>query len=236
MKGLKRTPAPGDDQREKPWTQRRAHSRDTDHLSGHTPPAALPASGPASVWQPLATILTTQPVPGPNGGRGMVQPVKMMGAYAETMPPDACSASQRSGAHLVPGTALRAGPWASPYRCPLKLGCLRTSQTAGLRRAGKSEADPFRFSARCMLQRSTLHKRGRPALPSSEGDVCMCAKSLNCVRLFVTPWTVALQAPLSVGFSRQEYWSGLPFLTPGDLPDPGFEPESLCLLHWQADS
>ena len=64
----------------------------------------------------------------------------------------------------------------------------------------------------------------------------MCAKSLSCVRLFATPWTVALQAPLSVGFSRQEYWSGLPFLTPGDLPDLGFEPESLCLLHWQADS
>ena len=48
-----------------------------------------------------------------------------------------------------------------------------------------------------------------------------------------TPWTAALQAPLSMGFSRQEYWSGLPFLSPGDLPDPGIEPRSPAL---QADS
>ena len=44
------------------------------------------------------------------------------------------------------------------------------------------------------------------------------------VRLFVTAWTVACQAPLSMGFSRQEYWSGLPFSPPGDLPNPGMEP------------
>ena len=43
------------------------------------------------------------------------------------------------------------------------------------------------------------------------------------VRLFATPWTVAHQAPLSMGFPRQEYWSGFPFLPPGDLPDPGME-------------
>ena len=49
-------------------------------------------------------------------------------------------------------------------------------------------------------------------------------KSLSHVQLFVTPWTVAYQAPLSMGFSRQEYWSGLPFPSPGDLPDPGIEP------------
>ena len=46
---------------------------------------------------------------------------------------------------------------------------------------------------------------------------------------FVTPWTVACQAFLSVGFSRQEYWSGLPFPPPGDLPDPGMEPVSPAL-------
>ena len=44
-----------------------------------------------------------------------------------------------------------------------------------------------------------------------------------------TPWTSAHQAPLSVGFSRQEYWSGLPFPSPGDLPDPGIEPRSPTL-------
>ena len=43
---------------------------------------------------------------------------------------------------------------------------------------------------------------------------------------FVTPWTVAHQAPLSMGFSRQEYWNGLPFPFPGDLPDPGIESTS----------
>ena len=51
-------------------------------------------------------------------------------------------------------------------------------------------------------------------------------KSLSRVRLFATPWTVAHQAPLSMGFSRQEYWSGLPFPSPGYLPDPGIEPTS----------
>ena len=49
-------------------------------------------------------------------------------------------------------------------------------------------------------------------------------KSLSHVRLFATSWTVAHQAPPSMGFSRQEYWSGLPFPSPGDLPDPGIEP------------
>ena len=48
-------------------------------------------------------------------------------------------------------------------------------------------------------------------------------KSLSHVRLFATPWAVAYQSPLSMGFSRQEYWSGLPFPPPGDLPDPGIE-------------
>ena len=54
-------------------------------------------------------------------------------------------------------------------------------------------------------------------------------KSLSRVPLFGTPWTVAYQAPPSVGFSRQEYWSGLPFPSPGDLPDPGIEPRSPAL-------
>ena len=56
--------------------------------------------------------------------------------------------------------------------------------------------------------------------------VCVCVKSLSSVRLFETPWTVAYQAPLSMGFSRQEYWSGLPFPSPGDRPNPGIKPGS----------
>ena len=54
-------------------------------------------------------------------------------------------------------------------------------------------------------------------------------KSLSCVWLFVTPWTVAHQAPLPIGFSRQEYWSRLPFPFPGDLPNPETEPRCPAL-------
>ena len=71
------------------------------------------------------------------------------------------------------------------------------------------------------------HKRS----PSNKRVVVV--KSLSHVRLFATPWTVACQAPLSMGFSRQEYWSGLPFPSPGDLRDPGIEPRSPAL---QADT
>ena len=53
------------------------------------------------------------------------------------------------------------------------------------------------------------------------------------VRLFVTPWTGACQTPPSMEFSRQEYWGGLPFSSPGDLPDPGIKPRSPAL---QADA
>ena len=58
-------------------------------------------------------------------------------------------------------------------------------------------------------------------------------KSLSPVQLFEIPWSVAHQASLFMGFSRQEYWSGLPFPSPGDLPDPGIEPRSPAL---QADA
>ena len=55
------------------------------------------------------------------------------------------------------------------------------------------------------------------------------AKALSRVQLFATPWAVAYQASQSMGFSRQEYWSGLPFPSPGDLPDPGIESRSPTL-------
>ena len=58
-------------------------------------------------------------------------------------------------------------------------------------------------------------------------------KSLSHIQLFATPWTVAYQAPPSMEFSRQEYWSGLPFPSSGDPPDPGIEPQSPAL---QADT
>ena len=61
----------------------------------------------------------------------------------------------------------------------------------------------------------------------------MKVKSLSRVQLFATPWTVAYQAPPSMEFSRQQYWNGLPFPSPGDLPDPGIEAGSPTL---QADA
>ena len=56
--------------------------------------------------------------------------------------------------------------------------------------------------------------------------VCVMLSCFSCVRLCATLWTVSHQAPLSMGFSRQQYWSGLPFPPPGDLPDPGIKPSS----------
>ena len=81
-------------------------------------------------------------------------------------------------------------------------------------------------------------RRGRQRMRWLDGitdsmDMCVCVKSLSRVQLFATPWTVARQAPLSMGFSRQEDWSGMLFPSPGDLPDPGIEPRSPAL---QADS
>ena len=61
--------------------------------------------------------------------------------------------------------------------------------------------------------------------------VCACVHShvLSCVQLFITPWTVACRSPLFMEFSRQEYWNGLPFSIPGDLPDPGVRTRVSCI-------
>ena len=71
--------------------------------------------------------------------------------------------------------------------------------------------------------------------------MCVSVCRLSCVRLFVTTWTVACQTSLPMEFSRQEYWSGLPFPIPGDLPKPGIEHVSLespalasGLGHWES--
>ena len=69
-------------------------------------------------------------------------------------------------------------------------------------------------------------------LPYARKDA-VHACMLSCVQLFTTPWATAHQAPLSMGFPRQEYWSRLPALSPGDFPDPGMEPRSPVL---QADA
>ena len=75
--------------------------------------------------------------------------------------------------------------------------------------------------------RSLLCHLGRTGLYLNF-HICACVQScFSCAQLFVTLWTVARQAPLSMGFSRQEYRNELPCPLPGDLPDPGLEPASL---------
>ena len=84
----------------------------------------------------------------------------------------------------------------------------------------------------CVCEPELLMSTLTPAHPFVPCDsllpVCVHAKSLSHVQPFVTLWTPAHQAPLSMGFSRHEYWSGLPCLLPGDLPDPGIKPT--CLM------
>ena len=69
------------------------------------------------------------------------------------------------------------------------------------------------------------------ALEHALSSTRLCMRSrFSHVQFFATPWTIARQAPVSMGLSRQEYWSGLPFPPPGDLPDPGIERLSLMIL------
>ena len=85
-------------------------------------------------------------------------------------------------------------------------------------------------NAQAPLDQSTLFVRLPPLLPPTSHvfedtwlTSCCCLVD-NLQPTLMTPWTIAGQAPLSMGFSRQEYWGGLPFPSPGDLPDPGIEP------------
>ena len=64
---------------------------------------------------------------------------------------------------------------------------------------------------------------------SDSFPLCVCVCALSHVQLFAAPWTAARQAPLPMGFPHEEYWSGLPFPSPGDLPNPGIESESFVL-------
>ena len=94
-------------------------------------------------------------------------------------------------------------------------------------------ADVITIEIKCtinMLESS----QNQPSLPvrgkivfHETSAYCVLLSHFGCVRLFVTPWTVDWQAPLFMGFSSQEYWSGLPFPFLGDLPDPGIKPMSL---------
>ena len=96
----------------------------------------------------------------------------------------------------------------------------------------------FWFTDCSFLAVSSLIRRGKTALCGFFSRACACVLSrFSHIWLFVTLWTVACQAPLSMGFSRQEYWSVLQCPPPGDLPYPGIKPASLLhLLHLQESS
>ena len=139
---------------------------------------------------------------------------------------DPFSPGARTGVDLVSAGARRRGG----HACIPPQGCKRTA-TYRAREGTQPPALPFLMAGVPSVGWSSDSCRGLPVHYHNKGFVFPWAvqvkvkvKSLSCVRLFVTPWTVAYQAPPSMGFSRQEYWSGLPFPPPGDLPDPGIEP------------
>ena len=84
----------------------------------------------------------------------------------------------------------------------------------------------------CIPAEPKLAARDHDFSPEWPLNICLTWKSLSHVQLFASPWTVARQAPLSMGFFRQEHWSGLPFPSPGDIPDPGIESGSPALPRW----
>ena len=85
----------------------------------------------------------------------------------------------------------------------------------------------------CMILQQPLLTLAKDQSPLRSSLKTLTLRCFSRLQLFVTVWTVACQASLSMGFSRQVYWSGLPFPLPGHLPHPGTEPASLSLLHQQ---
>ena len=128
---------------------------------------------------------------------------------------------------------LFATPWTVAYQAPRSMGFSRQEYWSGVPFPSPGDLpNPGIEPGSPVLQTDAL-----PSEPLGKPWEFSSVQSLRRVRLFATPWTVAHQAPLSMGFSRQEHWSGLPFTSPGDLPNPGFKPASLTSnLHWQTGS
>ena len=131
-------------------------------------------------------------------------------------------------------------PWDSPGKntgvgCHFLLQCMKVKSESDVAQLCPTLHDPMD----CSLPGTSVHGIFQArvlewvAIAFSLQPLKVKVKSLSCVRLFAIPWTVAYQAPPSMGFSRQECWSGLPFPSPGDLPNPGIEPGSPAL---QADA
>ena len=101
--------------------------------------------------------------------------------------------------------------------CPLQDSCLENPMDRGAWQA------TVQGGAKCWTWLKWLSTHAHVLLNQMKWSEM---NSLSCIWLFATPWTVAYRAPPSMAFSRQEYWSGLPFPSPGDLPDPGIKPRS----------
>ena len=107
-----------------------------------------------------------------------------------------------------------------------------------MRTSMESHDDSLRTREHRVAEKCWTWRQGHPASQGQSWDVMSdpsnpnvsMLSSFSCVRLFMASWTVVHQAPLSMGFSKQEYWSGLPCPPPGDLPDPGIKLASLMPL------
>ena len=117
--------------------------------------------------------------------------------------------------------------------CLLRLNLLKCLQ--GIRMS-KVRHQGMVMSLTDGLRRCWGPETGPTVSPQSVMCVCSCVRALRCVQLFATPLMITHQAPLSMEFFRQEYWSGLPFPPPGDLPKAGIEPESPAFLAWAGRS
>ena len=125
---------------------------------------------------------------------------------------------------------LFATPWTVAHQAPPSMGFSRQEYWSGLPFPSGNLPNPG-----IELRSPAFQADALTSEPPGNLDLYsylflkMRVKSLSCVRLFATSWTVAHQAPPSMGFSRQEYWSGFPFPSPGDLPNVGIEPGASCI-------
>ena len=122
--------------------------------------------------------------------------------------------------------------WTIARHAPLPMGFSRQEYWSGLPHPPAGDLPNPGIEPRSpTLKADSLPSEppGKAFLLGLLAKVKVKVKSLSCVPLFVTPCTVAHQSPPSTGFSKQKYWSGLPFPSPGDLPNPGIEPRSPTL-------
>ena len=152
---------------------------------------------------------------------------------------------QPSSAFGAAGSSLEAG---APASCLRREQLLHLPSCTGQEKARATveavvlwnKCSPYKefhiYWKRCLSIAPNRHSCAKFVLWTSQQPLCVCVWVTQLCELFATLWTVAHQAPLSMGFSRQEYWSCLYALLQGIFPTQGSNPHLLCLLHWQAGS